>query len=265
MNAVNLIPADSRKRRSAPTTSRVTLALFGGLVLILVAAVLYVNAANNVTSKRDQLTRATAAVASWSAAASSYAPYMETAQQRSQALADVRQLAASRYPWEQFLSQVSDLMPAKAALSSLTATTSPSGSGTTTGTTPATPSAGSTTSSAAASGPPVPSVQLDGCASTQSVVAQTMVALHRIQGVTAVTLASASSSSAQSGGASSGVGGGGCPFPVSFQVSLTFAPTAAASGTGTTSTGSSSPTAAAASAATPTASAATSSTGGQAQ
>lgn len=246
MNAVNLIPADSRKRRGTPTTSRPTMALIAGLLVVLIAAVVYVLAANKVTTRKAELARITANVSSWRVAAASYEKYVKAAQQHTQELADVRQLASARFPWEHLLSQIGGLMPSKAALSTLQATTSATSS---------------------ASQPPVPAVQLNGCATSQTMVAQTMVQLHRVQGVTAVTLTSTSSSNA--GGAASSNGGanagGGCPFNVQFQMALTFGASAAASPSSSTTARSSSGTPATSSGSTPAAAAATNSTGAQSQ
>jgi Tfp pilus assembly protein PilN len=247
MNAVNLIPADSRKRRGTPTTSKPTMALIAGLLVVLIAGVLYVLAANKVTTRKTELARVTANVASWRAVAASYDKYVKAAQQHNQELADVRQLASARFPWEHLLSQIGGLMPSQAALSTLQATTSATSS---------------------ATQPPVPAVQLNGCATSQTMVAQTMVQLHRVQGVTAVTLTSTSSSNAGSA-ASSGGGAnasGGCPFNVQFQMALTFGgSTAGASPYPSTTAASSSGTPATSSGSTPTAAAATNSTGAQSQ
>ncbi|HWE10493.1 MAG TPA: hypothetical protein VG325_14165 [Solirubrobacteraceae bacterium] len=277
MNAVNLIPAGSRKRRAPLTTSRPTLALIAGLVGVLIATVLYVTASNNVKTRQGELTHVTATAASWRAVAGSYQRFVQAAQQRTQELADVRQLAADRYPWEQLLSQVAGLLPATAALTSLQATTAPAaGSSATPGSSASTTPGSSASTSAATSSAalPLPAVQLSGCAASQDSVAQTMVQLHRVHGVAAVTLSSATesgSSGAASSGASSGTGGG-CPFPVQFQVSLTFAAPAAAgtasSGSvapGTGSTGAPSTPATTGSGATPTAAVATNSTGANAR
>lgn len=202
MNAINLIPADNRRQRVAVATSAPTLALLGGLVLALVAVVLYVGARNDVSTQRTRLARVTAAVSAWSAAASRYGQTVHTSQQHAQELADIRQLANGRFPWSHLLGQLGSLMPAGSALNSMQASTIP-------GATPAIP--------------PTPTVQLAGCARSQPLVAQTMVALRGISGVTAVTLSSATDS-----GSSSGSGGaGGCHFPVQFQISLAFAPAAA--------------------------------------
>ncbi len=246
MNAVNLIPSDSRRRRGTPSTSRPTLALIGGLVVALVVAVLYVSAVNDVTTRKSELARVTANAAVWRAAANSYASFVQASRQRAQQLADVRQLAAGRFPWSQLLSQIGGLMPAKAALSTLQATTTPG---------------------ASAAVPPQPTVQLSGCAASQSTVAQTMVQLHSVRGVSAVSLSSSTDSgaaAAPSGPAPSAAGqNGSCPFPVQFQVSMTFgtsAATAAGSSSGV-STGSASP----ASSGAATTAAATSPTGAVAQ
>jgi hypothetical protein len=210
MNAVNLIPGDSRTRGEGLNVSPPTLALMGGLVVALIAAVLYVTAANTVATRKSQLAQVSAGVAGWTAAANSYASFVHLAGQRAQQLADVRQLAASRFPWSDLLGQIGGVMPRAAALTSLTATSTPSTSGT--------------------SGATVPSVQLAGCAATQSVVAQTMVQLRSVKGVSAVTLSSSTDSST---GSSGSAGSGSCAFPVQFQVSLTFV----ASSTTTASTG----------------------------
>jgi Tfp pilus assembly protein PilN len=243
MNAVNLIPADRRTRRMALPTSPPTLALLGVLALALIGAVLYVSTANQVSARRSQLARVTAGAAAWNAAAARYGASVQAFQHHAKELADVQQLADARYGWSQVLSQVSALMPAKAALSSMTASTTP-------GTTP--------------SAPPTPSIQMTGCAATQSEVAQAMVQLHRITGVTDVALASSSDSAAGSpAGATSGSGQGACGFPVQFQVSLTFRPAAAAATTGSTTSATPPPATPATSA--PTASAAAPSTTPSAQ
>jgi hypothetical protein len=225
MNAVNLIPGDSRQRTSL-TASKPTLALIGGLVVALIAAVMYVSAVNQVTTRNSELARIKASATGWAAAANSYASFVAAAGQRTQQLTDVRQLAAGRFPWSELLSQIGGVMPRAAALITLQATTSPSTS----------------------SGPPLPAVQLTGCAATQSSVAQTMVQLHRVKGVSAVTLSSSSDSGGSGGTSSSGSStGGGCPYPVQFQVALIFAPAATAA----TAASTTAPATASSSAATP--------------
>src|SRR5450755_4510275 len=123
MNAVNLIPGDSRSRRANVSTSPQTIALCAGLVAALAAAVLYVFAANDVTTRASQLAQVTATANRWQAAANAYTAYSAEAAQRAQQMAAVRQLVAQRFEWSSLLDQISGLMPGDAALTSLSAST----------------------------------------------------------------------------------------------------------------------------------------------
>ena len=228
MNAVNLIPADRRSRRTALAMSPAMLAVVGVLVLVLVGAVLYVSASNSVSTRRTQLAQVTSSTAAWNAAAAKFGVSVQAAEHHSQELADIRQLIVGRFPWSELLGQVGSLMPAKSELTTMQATTT---SGTTSGATP-TPSTtpGATaTASATAGGPPIPSVTLTGCANSQSTVADVMVQLHRITDVTNVSLASSTDGGSASG--PSAGAGGGCTYPVQFQLSLTFKAAAASAAT----------------------------------
>lgn len=236
MNAVNLIPKERHGGGRRSSVSAPTLGLFGGLLLVLLAAVLYVSASNKVTVRRQQLAGVTAGVAGWTAAANSYQSYVAAAAQRSSELGDVKVLAASRYPWATVLSQVGGLMPTDAALSALSATT-PTPAATTAGSAAAGSTATTSTTPTASSG-----IQLTGCAATQSAVADTMVRLHRITGVVNVTLSQATQSATSSGssatsGSSGGSGNSSCPFPVQFQIALDFANSSTSTPATTPSTG----------------------------
>jgi hypothetical protein len=216
MNAVNLIPRESRTRGESLSVSPPTLAVMGGLIVALIAAVLYVTTSNTVATRKSELSQVRVGVAGWTAAANSYASFVAAAARRTEELADVRQLAQARFPWSDLLGQIGGQMPRAAALSSLTAAT------------------GAAADSSGTSSASVPGVQLAGCAATQSVVAQTMVQLRRVSGVSGVTLSSSSDAST-AGSGSAGPGAGGCPFPVQFQLSLTFTPSVT-SGTVTSGT-----------------------------
>jgi Tfp pilus assembly protein PilN len=221
MNAVNLIPADARRRRARVSASPITLVLIGVLVAALGAAVLYVSTVNKVTSRTAELASVNASVASWQAAANSFSSVESTATQRQAQLAQVRGLADTRYAWSQLLSQIGGLMPAKAALTALTATTAPPTAAAATSSTPA------ATTTAATPIVPLPSISLSGCATSQSMVAETMAQLHKITNVSSINLASATDTGATT--PSAGSTDGSCPFRVTFQVTLTFtAPSARA-------------------------------------
>jgi Tfp pilus assembly protein PilN len=237
MNAVNLIPGDSRSGGPSRSTSRQTLALLAGLAMVLIAAVLYVSAANGVTASKGELARATANAASWRTVATEFAPYVTASQQRTAQLAAVRQLAAGRFRWSHLLDQIAQLMPPAAELSSLQASTP----------------AGSSATATATSTSTQPGIQLAGCAASQSTVAQAMQQLRHVDGVSGVTLSSSTDNgtgAAATGSASSATttsGGGGCTYPVQFQISLTFVAgsTGAAAATSTNATAATSTTAAA--------------------
>ncbi len=220
MTAVNLIPRESRPGRFSLSTSPQTLGLLAGLALALVAALLYVSAASNVTAHRNELNRVTTSAAAWKTVAGAFEPYELASQQRAAQLAAIRQLAAARFPWPTVLDQVAALLPSDAALSSLNAS-------------PAAGSSGSGSSAASASGttsasaPVAPTFQLSGCATSQSAVAQTMEQLRGVDGGSAVTLSSATGKAAGTGGSGSSSSatsssGGGCTYPVQFQMTLTL-------------------------------------------
>jgi Tfp pilus assembly protein PilN len=251
MNAVNLIPADRRKRNISVPVSPLTLGVIGGLVVVLIAAVLYAFAVNNVRSRQRELSRVTANAASWQAAASSYASYVTAAQQQKQQLTDIRQLVTGRFPWSLLLSQIGGVMPADAALSSLQAT-SPA----------ATAANAAATGATGASTPTTQPITIAGCAASESAVAATMVALGRVQGVSSVQLASTTSSATSSKTASSSTSGG-CPFPVTFSLSLLLA--SPSSGTTTASAATTPTSTSTTPAATPAASTATTPATGSAQ
>ena len=182
MNAVNLIPREDRSRGEGLPVSPPTLALMGGLVLALIAAILYVTAANTVATRKSELAHVSAGVAAWTAAGNSYAPFVSAAKNRTQQVADVRQVAAARFPWSELLGQLAARLPGAAALTTLNVTPTSAGSD-------------SAAASTSASG-----IQLAGCAASQAVVAQTMVQLRLVNGVTGVTLGTSSDTSAGSGG-----------------------------------------------------------------
>jgi Tfp pilus assembly protein PilN len=256
MNAVNLIPADRRKRSVSVPVSPLTLGVIGGLVVVLIAAVLYAFALNDVRSRKSELSRVTANAASWQAAASSYASYVTAAQQQKQQLTDIRQLVTGRFPWSLLLSQIGGVMPDDAALTSLQAT-SPA---TAAAASPASPA----TAATGASSPTTQPIQIAGCAASESAVAATMVALGRVQGVSSVQLASTngSATSSKAASSSSSSASGGCPFPVTFSLSLVLA---SPSGTGAASTATTPTSTATTPAATPAASTATTPATGSAQ
>ncbi len=209
MNAVNLIPAE-RRRGEAPTLPGIPfLGLVAALVLALAGTFVYVGARNQVSTRRSELSHVQAGTTAWSAAAARYAPAIATLKQQSKGFVQLGALLGERANWSLLLGQIAGVMPAHAELTSLSATAN--GSATPSG------SASSTTSATPATGS---GITIEGCAATQPVVADTMVALRRVSGVSDVSLASSTRS--QTGG--SGGSAGACKLPVQFNLTLQFTP-----------------------------------------
>ena len=213
MNAVNLIPLESR-RGEAPTLPGVPfLGLVAALVLALGGTFVYVGARNQVSSRQSELAHVQAGTAAWSAAAARYAPAIAALKEQAKGFVQLGALLGERANWSLLLGQIAGVMPAHAQLTSLSAATNGSSS-------TAATSAGGTAAASSA-------ITIAGCAASQPVVADTMVALRRLSGVSAVSLSSStlnqtggSSSSGSTGAAS----GGACSLPVQFSLALQFTP-----------------------------------------
>ena len=219
MKAVNLIPADARRTGRSMPTGLPFLGLVCGLVVVLVATVLFVIAHNRVESRQSQLTSVQANAARWSAAAATFAHDVSVAQLRQTKIGAVEGLVGQRTNWSELLGQLAAVMPARSRLSSMNATAAaPTAAAPTPAAAATTATTGSTTTPAPAqaSASSASSIQLSACAASQSVVAQTMVALRRISGVSKVYLASSTSNGSS--------GSGSCGFPVTFSVTLAFVP-----------------------------------------
>lgn len=190
MRAVNLLPADARRRATGggisigqPGPVHFVLA---ALLIVLAYVTLFVLTNNTITQRKTQLAalhhqldEEQVLVARFNA----YTKFEQLAQQRDQT---VRQIASSRFDWHGALGDLSKVMPAGASLQSLLATVAPgatvSGAG------------GSTAGSALSTGSlrsavNAPAFELKGCTSSQDDVARLMSRLRVINGVQRVTLA----------------------------------------------------------------------------
>jgi Tfp pilus assembly protein PilN len=182
MKAVNLLPSDlrgsSRSSADSATTQPepsgpgafVVLAVLAFCVLALAA---YVLTTNTVKDRRAQLETVTAeaqATVQRAAALKPYADFDTMAQARVQT---VRDLAASRFDWEQAMRDISRAIPADVTLQFLGGSVS-SASGT-----------GGSLRGAIAS----PAIELKGCTTNQRAVARLMARLRAVDGVTRVSLA----------------------------------------------------------------------------
>jgi Tfp pilus assembly protein PilN len=181
MKAVNLIPADQR-RGAGGTAGRAggaVYVLLGGLAVLVVMSVLYAVSAGQVSDRQSKLTRVNTQADVVQSQAGSLQPYVTFASLRQSREQAIAALAAGRFDWAASMDQIARALPNDVTLSALT--------GAPAGTTPGAPAAAApATAPATASGP---SIALTGCASSHSEVANVLVALHRVVGVTSVSLA----------------------------------------------------------------------------
>jgi Tfp pilus assembly protein PilN len=232
MKAVNLIPGE-RRRKSRDVVGRsgggalAVLVLMAGLAVL---AVMYGSARHKVSSQAGEvasLTAKTNAVEARAGRLSSYSSFVSMAEQRRQT---VSQLVESRFDWSHALNELSRVLPTDTALDSLHGAVGSGEEVTASASSSSSKSAASTSSTSSTPPGSTPVFTISGCATSQSVVAQTLQRLRLMDGVTEVQLQSSASSGSSSGGGSS-AGGGSCPASdPSFTVQVGFAalPTAPA-------------------------------------
>lgn len=215
MRAVNLIPEEQRGGGTIGARSGgaafLVLGLLGGLAVL---AVLYGLAHHNFESRRAEAKRLTAQAQQVQAQAAKLAPYTSFIAMREQRTQAVAQLVAARFDWSNTMGELSRVLPSDVAL-----TTIQGAIGSAAGTTKTlAASAAAATTAVASATPPgtTPTITLGGCAASQSVVAQMLVRLRLIGGVSAVALQSSTKSDGGNGSCSSN-------DPV-FSVELTFNP-----------------------------------------
>jgi Tfp pilus assembly protein PilN len=229
MRAVNLIPSEQRSGGAVGARSEgAAFAVLGLLAGLAVLVLLYGMAHHQAASRRAEAAALTAHAQQLQSQASQLASYTSFVAMREQRLQTISQLVGSRFDWSAALGELSRVLPSDVSLSTLQGTIGSSTPGAAGSSAPSS-STSTTAASAAApvssSTPPgtIPTVTLGGCAASQSVVAQTLVRLRLVSGVTNVTLQSSTKSS------SNGTGTGSCPAgdPV-FSMEVSFSPLPAA-------------------------------------
>jgi Tfp pilus assembly protein PilN len=193
VRAVNLLPPDLRG--ASKTTAELSVAseasggagpfvVLGVLAACVAGAAGYVLAGNTVKQRQAELADVTArqqAIAGQVAALKPYADFDSKAKSRVQTVKD---LAGSRFDWQQALGGIARAIPANVTLKTLTGDTS-SGAGTADG----------QLRGAIAS----PAITLTGCAPGQTDVARLMARLHNVDGVTRVSLSKSDNSDVAAG------------------------------------------------------------------
>jgi Tfp pilus assembly protein PilN len=217
MRAVNLIPSEQRSEGAVANRSQgaayFVLVLLGGLAVL---ALLYGSAHRQIANRRAEVATLTARVHQVQTEASQLAPYASFASMREQRLQAISQLVNARFDWANVMRELSRVLPSDVSLSSMVGTIGASAAtATATTATPTTgspteaASAGSTAASVTSATPPgaTPTITLSGCAVSQATVAQTLVRLRLIGGVSGVTLQNSGAGGGGGGGSTSSSGG----------------------------------------------------------
>jgi Tfp pilus assembly protein PilN len=196
VRAVNLLPADLRGASKTSTELSAAPESTGGagpfVVLGILAACVagiagYVLTQNTIKQRTADLAQVTARQQALSATAAKLKPYADFDAMSKARVQTVKDLASSRFDWEQALNGLSRAIPPDVTLKSLSGNINAdtgSGSG-----------SGSLRGAIAA-----PAITVTGCAPGQSEVARLMARLRDVDGVTRVTLSKSDVQKTESSG-----------------------------------------------------------------
>jgi Tfp pilus assembly protein PilN len=181
VRAVNLLPPDMAGASKASGDLGARPEATGGAGPFVVLGVLaacvagvagFVLMDNTVKQRRSDLASVTAQQQAIAGKAAELKPFADFASLANQRVATVRDLASSRFDWEQALRDLSRAIPADVSLKDITGDLSQSAGG----------------SGSVRGAVPSPAITLHGCAPGQTQVARLMARLHNIDGVTRVSL-----------------------------------------------------------------------------
>jgi Tfp pilus assembly protein PilN len=197
--------------------------VLGVLGALLVGVLVYVLTLNSINSARTDVTNAKAETARLQAQAQQLGPYGDFAKIKTQRVAAVKQLAQGRFDWERLVRELAHVLPADVWITQASAADSPQDAATLAS------SSGTASSDSGSAGANAPVLSLQGCATSQSEVAVTLVRLRQLQGAADVNLAHSTrgDGNSTSGAGSSGGSPGECGTThgqpdYSFQVDVAF-------------------------------------------
>ena len=201
MRAANLLPPDTRGASKVSADLGAGPEAKGGAGPFVVLGVLaacvagaagYVLTENTVKQRTADLAEATAQQQAIARQAAELRPYADFDAMAKARVATVKDIAGSRFDWEQVLRDLSRAIPADVTLRSLTGDTANGAGG-----------AGGA-SSALRTAINAPAITLQGCAPGQTEVSRLLARLHDVQGVTRVTLSKSTKTKVETRGDSSG-------------------------------------------------------------
>ena len=181
MKAINLLPPDLRGTpKTAAPKAAVTpeepggigaFVVLGALAACVAALAAYVLTTNTVKDRQAKLDAVVAEARSTTERANQLKPYADFQALAETRVQTVRDLASSRFDWEQALRDISRAVPAPVRLTELNGTVS-----------------GGTGGSAVRSAIAAPAIELKGCTTSQKDVATLLARLRGVDGVTRVSL-----------------------------------------------------------------------------
>jgi Tfp pilus assembly protein PilN len=199
MRAVNLIPPELRHGDRAPLrTGPLAYIVVGALALALLGVTLLVLAGNEVSEKKEEAKTLQREDALAKARAERLAPYGQFQAMSEQRVQTVTSLADSRFDWPRVMRELALVLPSDVTLTNLDASAVQGEGG------------------EAIKGVQGPSLELEGCTSSQDAVATFITSLKDIDGVTRVGLESSNSEEG------SGGGGEGCEGKTQFNLVVAF-------------------------------------------
>jgi Tfp pilus assembly protein PilN len=227
MRPVNLLPQKHRPHQADGSKAGSAYVVVGVLAVLLVMAVVYVLQTNKIAQAKTDTATAEQRTAEARAKATQNGPYANFAQVKDARVSQVKQLADSRFDWERTLRELSLVLPDGVWIQDVTAATNGA----------ADTAAGATPTAAGN-----PTIAIHGCAYRQPQVAETILRLKQLDGVSDVTLDTSArtasdekkkttSDSAGSGASSSGCGTHGDSNNYDFKADVEFTAPAATTST----------------------------------
>jgi len=205
MKAVNLLPADARPSKRSTGRTRAPsprgplpvgpLAVLSVLAALVVAVVLLSLAGNRVREHESRLAAVKAQEQIAQAQIARLQAYGTFRQLASDRLSTVRQLAGSRFDWEQTLRDLSRAMPADVTVDNITGTVAPGAR-----------AGGTSSANPLRALREVPAIEITGCTRDQDSVARLMARLRGVRGVSRVSLAKSAKEDNLASGTTLGAG-----------------------------------------------------------
>ena len=196
MRAVNLLPPDTRGASKASAELGAGPEATGGAGAFVVLGVLaacvagvagHVMTDNTIKQRQADLTEVTQRAQALQSQANQLKPYADFDASAKARMQTVKDLAGSRFDWEQVLRDLARAIPADVTLKTLTGDISTGAGG-----------GGSALRGAIAA----PAITIEGCAPQQREVARLMARLHDIDGVTRVSLSKSTAEAVEDAGGS---------------------------------------------------------------